>query len=350
MTRPANRCSRLCRAGVASALAVASVACGSATSSFDALESLDELPQAADSATTTTGPSTIVSPSQQACESRPDVYLKSFPPDPLPPPGEMPAGTFMREVADRGRLKVGVDQNTLGLAFRDDTSGEIEGFEVELAHEIAKRIFGNLPRAEILDTVPVVTDDKVEIVKSGTVDMTINAISMTCKRWEDVAFSAEYYTAIQKFLVRSGSDIDSAEDLAGQKVCVTSGSTSIELLKKYLPKAERVPVRARTECLVLLEEGEVDAYFGHDSFLYGMLSQDRDLEMTPDVIPTSEALAHYGIAINHDHPEFVRFVNAVLEQVVATDTWRSLHRTWLEAKPLSIPAADPPPRRYRQAA
>ena len=148
-----------------------------------------------------------------------DLAISSFEPDPLPPPGEMPAGTFMRESLDRGELRVGVDQNTLGFADRDLSSGEIEGFEVELA---AKSPSGSsaINHADIVDTHPVTTADKTDIVENGTVDMTVDAISMTCERWEEVAFSAEYYTAEQEFLVRSESNIDSADDLTGRNVCV----------------------------------------------------------------------------------------------------------------------------------
>jgi polar amino acid transport system substrate-binding protein len=327
------------------ALLMAASACAARSGPSDALQSLDELPapMTAVSSTTATAPSTTVSDTKQRCDEE-ALATKSYAPDPLPPVGDMTPGTTMREIADRGSLRVGVDENTLGLSSRNPTTGQIEGFEVDLAYEIAQRIFGERDPA-LVDLVPVVTRNKTDIVAKGDVDLSINAITMTCPRWEDVAFSAEYYTADQQLLVREDSDIRTVDDLSGRRVCVTAGSSSFDMMVERVPEATLLPVRARTECLLALQNGEADAYFGHDSFLYGMKPQDQTVEIREGIIP-GDTTSHYGIAISHDHPELVRFVNAVLEEIRADGTWAALHDR-LETELPGLPDATPPEPQYR---
>jgi len=325
--------------------ALAIAGCRSSSSS-DALDSLAALGQTTPRPTTTDA-TTRRTP--HACTRA--TLTQSFRPDgPLPPPGNMPLGSMMAKIHGRGRLRVGVDENTFGFAFRDPRTGDIEGFEVELAYEIARRIFGDRPPTQILDLVPVTTEEKIRFAANGRVDLTISANSMSCKRWQEVDFSSEYYTAVQQFLVRGDSPIRRGEDLAGKTVCVTSGSTSADLLSEVdvRPRPRLRAVGTRTDCLAALQEGEVDAYFGHDSFLYGMEVQDPTVTIR-SLLDEAATTSHYGMAMVPDHPEFVRFVNAVLEEVRADGTWDHLHDALQESfrrKGVKIPDAQPPAPSY----
>jgi polar amino acid transport system substrate-binding protein len=330
------------------AMALAAIvlgACSTAAGDDSALDSLSRLPQRPTSTVPEDEPEEPMSATEAECEANEQLKTASFRPDGLPDPGDMPEGSAMQEILDEGRLKVGVDETTKGFSYRNATTGEIEGFEVDLAHEIAKRIFGPLDPEVILDIVPVDPDKKTDVVQDGTVDLTVSAVTMTCGRWEDVAFSTEYYTATQQFLVRKGSSVETAADLADRPVCVIANSTSSAILEEYLPDAELVGVEARTECLRRLQEGEVDAYFGHDSFLYGMVATDPTVEVEADLLPGVDTQSNYGIAISQERPELVRFVNAVLEELRANGRWAELHNE-LERE-LGIPDAAPPQPKYR---
>ena len=325
---------------------LAAAGCRSSSSS-DALDSLAALGQTTPRPATT---ETVARTTPHVCKKA--TVTRSFRPEvPLPPTDEMPRGSLMAKIHDRGRLKVGVDENTIGFAFRDTRTGDIHGFEVELAYQIARRIFGDRPPTQILELVPVTTDEKIRFAANGTVDLTISANSMSCNRWQEVDFSTEYYTAIQQFLVRGDSPIRRVEDLAGTTVCVTSGSTSAGILTgiDVTPPPRLHTADTRTDCLAALQEGEVDAYFGHDSFLYGMQVQDPTMTIRRGILDEAATTSHYGIAMAPDHPEFVRFVNAVLEEVRADGTWDRLHDELEESfrkKGVKIPNAQPPAPSY----
>ncbi len=346
------RCSNALRSfgyGLALALTVAS--CGWSSAPSEALDSLDALPNVAEpSETVTSGgaASDAKSESQLLCEEH-DLATKSYRPLATEPIDAIAEESFMAKIRERRQLRVGVDENTLGFSYRNPETGRIQGFEVDLAHEIAARIFGEGYDPEMVVLVPVVTNEKLPFVRDGKVDMTISANSMSCGRWEDVAFSSEYYTAHQEFLVRSDSDLRTRDDLDGKVVCVTAGSSSIGILEKLAPGATLLKVAARTECLVAIQEGEADAYFSHDSFLYGMLSQDPTVEVRSGILSADDTVSHYGIAIAHEHPEFVRYVNAVLEELLVDGTWQRLHQH-LEMPPpigIGLPPASPPVPGYR---
>jgi polar amino acid transport system substrate-binding protein len=158
-----------------------------------------------------------------------------------------------------------------------------------------------------------------------------------------VDFTTDYYDAGQRVLVRTDSTAKSIDDLGGKRVCAAAGSTSIAKLASLPSHPIPVTVADWTDCLVALQQGTVDAISTDDTILYGLAAQDPYTKVV-GLDFTSEP---YGMAINQSHPDFVRFVNGVLEGV-RHGTWGLIWNKWLGPviKPPQ-PAPAPPVASYR---
>jgi polar amino acid transport system substrate-binding protein len=273
------------------------------------------------SATTKSSPATSVTCADPTASLRP--------PATLPVPGSMPAGSFMARIRRRGRLIAGVDQNTLLLAYLNPLTGQLEGAEIDLVREIARAIFGD-PNA--VEFRAITTDERIPAVEDGNVDIVVDAMTITCARREHVDFSTVYYDAGQRVLVPSSSTARSIHDLAGKRVCATKGSTTIENLAHY--PVRPVGVEQRTDCLVDLQEGLVDAVSSDDTILLGFQHQDPYTK----VIGRRLSDEPYGVAIARSHPTFVRFVNGVLARLRSEGRLSAIFHHWLGS------AASPPPQ------
>ncbi|GLW28497.1 glutamate ABC transporter substrate-binding protein [Actinoplanes regularis] len=255
----------------------------------------------------------------------------------LPAPGRMPAGSTMATIAARGRLIVGVDQNAYLFGFRDPATGDLVGFEIDMARAVAKAIFGDPGKIQFQ---AITTADRIPVIQQGSVDMVVRTMTMTCERWQQVSFSTEYLASHQRLLVRRGSGIREFSDLGGRKVCATRGSTSIRTIAAQPSKPIPVATDSTLDCLVMLQQGQVDAVSTIDVLLAGLAAQDPSTEVTGARSSDEPA----GIGISKDSPDLVRFVNGVLEKVRSDGTWTRSYQRWLSALG---PAPQPPAPVYR---
>ncbi|MEV0288437.1 MULTISPECIES: glutamate ABC transporter substrate-binding protein [unclassified Kribbella] len=240
----------------------------------------------------------------------------------MPQPKAMPAGTYMAKIQQRGRLIAGVSADSLNLGARNPLSGQIEGFDIDMVRAVAKAIFGDENKVELRvisspQRIPVLQKEQVDIVARN---MTIN-----CSRWQQIAFSAEYYRSGQKTLVPRESKAKSIEDLAGKPVCAPAGSTSLDNLKKFSPQAIPVTADTDTGCLALFQSGKAYAITGDDTVLAGDVAQDPYAKVIAERISDEP----YGLGMSLNHPEFVQFVNQVLAQMKTDGTWMKSYDDWL---------------------
>jgi polar amino acid transport system substrate-binding protein len=230
-------------------------------------------------------------------------------------------------------LRVGVDTSTRLFSSVDPTTGEFVGFDVDIAREVAKALYGDEWESR-LRFVAIPYDQRVQVLSGEgypenepQVDMVINTFTINCRRDEVIDFSSQYLASGQKLLV--GVDRTDIEGIAGltskDKVCAPFGSTSIVNLSDPALQDEDPPevvgAESHGECLVKLQRGQVDALSGDDTVLAGFKDQDPNLELVGDAFSEEP----YGIGLPPGQDDWMRFVNAVLADIRADGTWLSLY-------------------------
>jgi polar amino acid transport system substrate-binding protein len=269
--------------------------------------------------------------------------LASYKPDgPLPAPKKMPAGTWMETIQKRGRLIAGVSADSYNLGYRDPITGQIQGFDIDMIYAVADAIFGepapgkpHQVELRVISSparIPSLRDPK------NPVDIVARNMTINCSRWKQIAFSAEYYRSGQKTLVQLDSTAKTASDLSGQTICAPAGSTSLDNLIKRNPAIKPITADTDTGCLVLFQQGKAQGISGDDTVLAGDVAQDPYAKVLPERFSEEP----YGLGISLEHPEFVQFVNGVLEQIKQNGEWKASYDTWLEPALGKAPAPPVP--------
>ncbi|GGZ26827.1 sugar-binding protein [Streptomyces inusitatus] len=268
----------------------------------------------------------------------------------LPP--STAGGPNIAEIEKRGKLIVGVDQNSYRWGYRDPVSDDLKGFDIDLARAIAENILGSRD-AVIFRAIP--TNQRIPALNSDTVDLVVRTMTINCARAEQVAFSTAYFEVGQQVLASKGSDITGYDaSLKGKRVCSAEGSTAYEALEKNAfgavfrdahdggPADEDIlTVPNQLDCLVRLQEGLADAVVTDNALAAGQAAQDPAVELKGRRF-TSE---YYGVAAKLGKDDLVRRVNHVLEEYREA-AWKKAYRHWLADDLPGI--SGPPAPKYRQ--
>jgi len=243
----------------------------------------------------------------------------------------------INKIKARGKLIVGVAADQYLTGYLNSAEQE-EGFDIDLAHAIAKSLLGN---ANAVRFVVVSTDQRIPDLQNHTVDLVIDTMTINCERLTEVGFSAVYYDASQRLLVEKGSGYTSLAGLGGKNVCAQTGSTSIQLIQQAAtnPKPRAIEVTDISDCLVLLEENQVSAISTDDTILAGLAEQDPNLQ----VVGPSLSPEPYGIATPRGATDLEAYVNGVLAQYEADGGWAASYNHWFEP---SLGAGSPPLAQY----
>ncbi|HEX4723741.1 MAG TPA: glutamate ABC transporter substrate-binding protein [Pseudonocardiaceae bacterium] len=278
-----------------------------------------------------------IPPAAAATPNCGDPTASLRPPAVMPTPGQMPTGSTMAKIQARGYLIAGVDQNTDLFGYRNPKDNTIEGFDIDMVHDVAQAIFGD-PNKVVFKAITSAQRIPVLTGPNPAVDLVARTFTINCARLQQVAFSTVYFQASRQVLVPKTSTVQNFAQLGGKKVCATTGSDSLGQGQGQANAPIPVAVNDWSDCLVMLQQGEVDAVSTDNTILAGMETQDPNTKIVgPSIAPEP-----YGIAMPKADNDFVGFVNGVLQQIRTNGSWTASYGTWVQDKLGATPAPPPP--------
>lgn len=221
-----------------------------------------------------------------------------------------------------GHPVVGVKEDQPGLGYKNPTTGEYSGFDIEIARLVSAKL-GFDPQNIEYKAVP--SAGREQAIINGDVDYYVGTYTINDKRKQQISFAGPYYVAGQSLLVtKDNTDINGRNDLKGKKVCSVSGSTPIQRVRdEGLTEPNNiVELQTYSQCVNELVSGQVDAVTTDDAILLGYAAQDPD---NLKVVGETFSDEPYGIGLPKNDKALRDKVNDILQQAMDDGTWQRIY-------------------------
>jgi putative glutamine transport system substrate-binding protein len=229
----------------------------------------------------------------------------------------------LEDARRRGKLLAGVKTDSPPFGYID-SSGAIQGFDVDIARYLARSLFDEEGRLEL---VPVTSGSRIPFLYSDWIDVIIANMSVTEQRRQVLEFSEPYFISASMLLVRKDSPIKGIEDLVGKAVAVIEGAVQEKDLEQVAPRARRVKFWNIQEAVSALRAKGVDALCQDDVVVLALAGENPELHVVgKPFIPRP-----YAIAVRKGDLEFVKWINGQLTRMKTDGTFGRLWEKYFGA-------------------
>ncbi|MFW6280427.1 MAG: amino acid ABC transporter substrate-binding protein [Halanaerobium sp.] len=236
--------------------------------------------------------------------------------------GTAAADDSLKEIEEKGKIVVGLDDSFPPMGFRDE-SGEIVGFDIDLAKEAAERL------GVEVEFKAVDWDGVILSLRNGSIDVIWNGLTITEERDERIDFTQPYLANTQSIIVQADSDIETKEDLADKVVGIQLGSSSVSAVESE-PEVldsfkELRKFSNNTEALLDLQTGRVhavvvDVIVGR----YYMTQREGQFRVLDDDFGSEE----YGVGVRDGEDSFRNALNEALDEMIEDGTAAEISEKW----------------------
>ena len=230
-------------------------------------------------------------------------------------------GGTLKKIKDSGAATMGVRESSGGLSFTIG-DGKFAGFHVELCQRALADVQKQLGLAKLdIKYQPVTSQNRIPLMQNGTIDIECGSTTNNAARQKDVSFAATTYVEEVRIAVKANSGINSIGQLNGKNVATTTGTTSVQHLRKHERSAgvnfNEVYGKDHADSFLLLESGRADAFIMDGQILAGNIAKAKnpaDFRIVGEVL----SVEPIAIMLRKDDPAFKKAVDDSLMAVSYT--------------------------------
>ena len=245
--------------------------------------------------------------------------------------GAIASSATLDKIKATGAVTMGVRESSIPMSYTTGDS-RFDGFHVEVCRMILNDIKAKLGLSTLrINYQPVTAQNRIPLVQNGTVDIECGTTTNNTARSRDVSFANTLYVEEVRIAVKANSNINSISQLNGKKVATTTGTTSVQLLRKHEKATgvnfDEVFGKDHSDSFLLLESGRADAFVMDGSILAGNIANSRnpkDYKIVGEVL----SVEPIAIMIRKDDPQFKADVNAAIAKIVANGSMPKLWDKW----------------------
>ncbi len=240
------------------------------------------------------------------------------------------ANDTLAKIKSSGGITLGVRESS-GLSYTLG-NGKYVGFHTEMAERIVSDLRKQLGLTALETKYqPVTSQNRIPLVTNGTVDLECGSTTNNATRQKDVAFAVTTYVEEVRIAVKANSGITSIKDLNGKSVATTTGTTSVQTLRKNERAGgidfKEVYGKDHADSFLLLETGRADAFVMDGSILAANISKAKN---PADFKIVGEVLSVEPIAcmLRKDDPAFKKAVDDSIKRQIADGSLTKLYDKW----------------------
>jgi ABC-type amino acid transport substrate-binding protein len=240
--------------------------------------------------------------------------------------------TYQYALQTKGKIRIGTQEDNTPFSVKTPATGKWDGFDVAIAREIAKAIFGEGEDVEkFIEWVPVVSATRIPAITDNKADIVIKTFTINDERKAQIDFSDVYFRTGQRILVKKdNTTIKEAADMAGKTICSQRGSTSEKnILTATNTAARPLLLDSYPACLLALQQGQADAVSTDETILFGLVKQDPNTKIVGKYFSAEP----YGIGVKKsaggDRTGFVDFLNRTMITLITNGTWAKFYEQYI---------------------